>query len=178
VARCVLPTAFRPHADQEELRMIRKSLAALLAATLLTTLVVGTVSAAPAQATVVYRLVLTGDQEATPTCAPPEVCGDPDAIGQMILVVNPMTDTVCFLTRWQDIDGTVVAAHIHNGVAGVPAGVVVPLFTGAFPGTFKLRGCVDGLGWTDDINANPVGFYVNIHSAPNFLPGAIRAQLG
>lgn len=158
--------------------MIRRSLGALLATTLLASLAVATVSAAPPQATVVYRLTLTGDQEATPTCAPPTVCGDPDAIGQMILIVNPNTDTVCFLTRWQDIDGTVVAAHIHNGVAGVPAGVVVPLFAGEFAGTDMVRGCVDGLGWTDDINANPAGFYVNIHSAPNFGPGAIRAQLG
>ena len=95
----------------------------------------------------------------------------------MILIVNPNTDTVCFLTRWQDIDGTVVAAHIHNGVAGVAAGVVVPLFAGEFAGTDMVRGCVDGAGWTDDINLNPAGFYVNIHSAPDFVPGAIRAQL-
>ena len=158
--------------------MIRRSLGALLVATVLASMAIGTVSAAPPQATVVYRLTLTGDQEATPTCAPPAVCGDPDAVGQMIVIVNPNTDTVCFLTRWQDIDGTVVAAHIHNGVAGVPAGVVVPLFAGEFAGTDKVRGCVDGLGWTDDINANPAGFYVNIHSAPDFGPGAIRAQLG
>ena len=97
--------------------MIRRSLGALLAATVLVSMAVGTVSRPP-QATVVYRLTLTGDQEATPTCAPPTVCGDPDAVGQMILIVNPNTDTVCFLTRWQDVDGTVVAAHIHNGVAG------------------------------------------------------------
>jgi hypothetical protein len=158
--------------------MIRRSLGALLAATLLAMVTAGTVSAAPPQVTVVYRLTLTGDQEATPTCAPPAVCGDPDAIGQMILIVNPNTDTVCFLTRWQDIDGTVVAAHIHNGVTGVPAGVVVPLFAGEFAGTAMLRGCVDGADWTDDINANPAGFYVNIHSSPDFPAGAIRAQLG
>jgi hypothetical protein len=105
------------------------------------------------------------------------VCGDPDASGEMILIVNPNNDTVCFLTRWRNIDGTVVAAHIHNGVAGVPAGVVVPLFAGQFAGTDQLRGCVAGNGWTDDINANPAGFYVNIHST-TFPAGAIRAQLG
>ncbi|HEX6474661.1 MAG TPA: CHRD domain-containing protein [Candidatus Limnocylindria bacterium] len=158
--------------------MIRRSIGALLAAMLLATAAVGTVSAASSNATVVYRLTLTGDQEATATCAPPTVCGDVDAVGHMILIVNPNNDRVCFVASWTDVDGTVVAAHIHNGVAGVPAGVIVPLFSGPLDGTDMVRGCVDGLGWTDDINANPAGFYVNIHSSPDFGPGAIRDQLG
>jgi len=137
----------------------------------------GSATAASPNATEVYRITLTGDQEATATCAPPDLCGDEDASGAMILTVNPNTDTVCFLTRWADIDGTVTAAHIHNGVAGVPAGVVVPLFSGTFGSSDQLRGCVDGMGWTDDINLNPAGFYVNIHST-TFPAGAIRGQLG
>jgi hypothetical protein len=152
-------------------------LAALATVGLIASLGAGAAAAAAPQATEVYRLSLTGDQEATPTCAPPAVCGDPDARGEMILIVNPNNDTVCFLTRWRNIDGTVVAAHIHNGVAGVPAGVVVPLFAGQFAGTDQLRGCMAGNGWTDAINANPAGFYVNIHST-TFPAGAIRAQLG
>jgi hypothetical protein len=152
-------------------------LAMLAVIGLLTSLGAGTAAAASPNATQIYRVALTGDQEATPTCAPPTVCGDPDAGGAMILIVNTNTDTVCFLARWSDIDGTVVAAHIHNGVAGVPAGVVVPLFAGTFDGTDQLRGCVAGLGWTDDINANPSGFYVNVHSTV-YPAGAIRAQLG
>ena len=154
-----------------------RMLAMLAVIGLIASLGAGAASAAPPQATQVYRLSLTGDQEATPTCAPPEICGDPDASGEMIVIVNPNTDTVCFLTRWRGIDGTVTAAHIHNGVVGVPAGVVVPLFAGEFAGTAQLRGCVAGNGMTDDINANPAGFYVNIHSTA-FPPGAIRAQLG
>ena len=159
-------------------RPFMRLLALLAAIGLIASLGAGSASAASPNATQIYRLSLSGDQEATPTCAPPTVCGDPDASGEMILIVNPNTDTVCFLTRWRDIDGTVVAAHIHNGVAGVPAGVVVPLFAGAFDGSDQLRGCVAGMGWTDDINANPAGFYVNIHSVPLFGPGAIRGQLG
>ncbi|HET6744502.1 MAG TPA: CHRD domain-containing protein [Candidatus Limnocylindria bacterium] len=152
-------------------------LAVLATVGLIASLGAGAAAAAAPQATEVYRLSLTGDQEATPTCAPPAVCGDPDAGGEMILIVNPNNDTVCFLTRWRDIDGTVVAAHIHTGVAGVPGGVVVPLFAGQFAGTDQLRACVAGNGWTDDINANPAGFYVNIHST-TYQAGAIRAQLG
>jgi CHRD domain len=157
---------------------LRRPLTLSVALGLIATLTLATaVMASSDNATRVYRVVMTGDQEATATCAPPDVCGDPDASGEAILIVNPNNDTVCFLARWRDIDGTVSAAHIHNGVAGVPAGVVVPLFTGPLAGTDKIRGCVPGNGWTDDINANPAGFYINIHS--NVFPGgAIRAQLG
>jgi hypothetical protein len=153
---------------------VRRVLAAIAAIALLTTLGIGTASAS---ATRIFQLTLTGDQEVTATCAPPEVCGDPDASARMILIVNPNTDTVCFLTRWQDIDGTVFAAHIHNGPAGTIAAPVVTLFTGTFGGSGQLRGCVPGGGWTDDIIADPTGFYVNIHSTPDYPGGAVRAQL-
>jgi hypothetical protein len=149
--------------------------APLLAALGLLFALAGPVAAAR---TGVFRLVLTGDQEATPTCAPPAVCGDPDAVAAMILIVNPNTDTVCFLTRWTDIDGTVVAAHIHLAPRGVPGGVVIPLFSGTFDGTDMLRGCVPANGLADDVLANPAAYYVNIHSSPNFPAGAVRAQLG
>jgi hypothetical protein len=166
----------------EDPSMIRRPLTRLLAILaalgLVTTLGAGSVSAASDRATQVYRVAMDGSHEATPTCAPPDVCGDPDASGEAILIVNPNTDQVCFLMRWRDIDGTVVAAHIHNGVVGVPAGVVVPLFQPAtFEGTDMARGCVSGNGWTDDIIANPAGFYVNVHSTV-YQAGAIRGQLG
>ena len=149
-------------------------LLAIAMAVMLTALSVASVAAADPPVRV-YRLVLTGDQE---VCEVPATCGDPDAIGQMILIVNSVTDTVCFGTRWSDIDGMVTAAHIHLAPAGVAGDVVVPLFVGvSLPGTSQLRGCVDGLGWTDDINAEPAAFYVNIHSTV-FPAGAIRAQLG
>src|SRR6187397_3615325 len=89
-----------------EAAMRRTTLAMLSALLLLLGVALTPVSAA----TGVFRLTLTGDQEATATCAPPAVCGDPDAVAQMILIVNPNRDTVCFLTKWFNIDGTVVAA--------------------------------------------------------------------
>ena len=147
----------------------------LLAALLLLFVLAGP---AAATRTGVFRLVLTGDQEATATCAPPTVCGDPDAVAAMILIVNPNNDSVCFLTKWTNIDGTVVAAHIHLAPAGVPGAVVVPLFSGSFAGTAMLRGCVPANGLADDILANPAAYYVNIHSSPNFPAGAVRSQLG
>ena len=155
----------------------RRSILALVAALgLLLTLVTATTSAS---ATRVYRLTLTGAQEATPTCepSPTVVCGDPDAVAAMILIVNPNNDRVCFLTRWTNIDGTVTAAHIHLAPVGDPGPVVVPLFAGAFAGTDMLRGCVSAAGLAAAINANPAAYYVNIHSTV-FPGGAVRAQLG
>ena len=153
--------------------MRRTTLAILSALMLLLGVALTTASAA----TGVFRLTLTGDQEATPTCSPPDVCGDPDAVGAAILIVNPVRDTVCFLARWSGIDGTVVAAHIHLAPEGEPGAVVVPLFAGTFDGTDMTRGCVSANGLADDILADPSSYYINIHSTV-YQPGAIRAQLG
>lgn len=154
----------------------RSILAAIAALALLLTVALPAALAADHQAGV-FRLALTGDQEATPTCAPPAVCGDPDAAGGMIVIVNPARDTVCFLTRWSNIDGTVVAAHIHRAPVGVPGPVVIPLFSGSLAGTDKLRDCVSANGLAAELIANPSAFYVNIHSTV-YPTGAIRAQLG
>ena len=153
----------------------RATLAAIAALALLLTVSLSAVSAAGR--TGVFRLTLTGNQEATATCAPPAVCGDPDAVGAMILIVNPTRDTVCFLTRWSGIDGTVVAAHIHLAPVGVPGAVVIPLFSGQFGSSDMLRDCVSANGLADDILANPSAYYVNIHSTV-YPAGAIRDQLG
>jgi hypothetical protein len=157
------------------MRRHRQILALLAALVLLLTMAVSA-TAADRRAGVL-RLTLTGDQEATPTCAPPAVCGDPDAVAQMILIVNPTRDTVCFLTKWSGIDGTVVAAHIHLAPVGVPGPVVVPLFSGAFEGTDMTRACVSANGLAGAILANPSAYYVNIHSSV-YQAGAVRTQLG
>lgn len=156
--------------------MRRRAFLALGAAlALLMSLSIGSVAAG--SRTQVFRLTLTGTQEATPTCSPPEVCGDPDAVAQMILIVNPARDTVCFLTKWTGIDGTVVAAHIHFAPVGVPGDVVIPLFSGSFESTDMLRGCVSANGLAAAIIADPSGYYVNIHSTL-YPAGAVRTQLG
>ena len=152
---------------------MRRTTLAMLSALIL---LLGVALTPASAATGVFRLTLTGDQEATPTCSPPDVCGDPDAIGGAILIVNPVRDTVCYLARWSGIDGTVVAAHIHLAPEGVPGAVVVPLFAGTFDGSDMVRGCVSANGLSDDILADPADYYINVHSTV-YQPGAIRAQL-
>lgn len=131
------------------------------------------------------RLIMTGDQEVIAgTCAPPQVCGDPDAIGTAIVQVVPALDRVCFKLDWQGIDGTVWGAHIHGpSTTQTAANVVVPLFmrnpadaSTHFSGTDSTSGCTTSATWADQIAADPASFYVNVHSTV-YGPGAIRAQL-
>ena len=105
--------------------------------------------------------------------------GDPDASGQVSLTLNQGTGTVCFDASWADIDGTVVAAHIHPAPAGVSGPVAVPLFAGAFAGTDSASGCVTGVDseLVKEIRKSPEQYYVNVHSTV-FPAGAIRGQLG
>jgi hypothetical protein len=161
--------------QEVSVRLRQPAIALLAALALVLTLAASSATAAGAG---VFHLTLTGDQEATPTCAPPTVCGDPDAIGHAVVVVIPQTDKVCFVAQWSDVDGTVVAAHLHAAPAGVPGPVVVPLFTGPLEGTDMAHDCVSANGLADAIIANPAGYYMNIHSTPDFGPGAIRDQLG
>ena len=61
------------------------------------------------------------------------------------LTLNQGQGEVCFDLSWADVDGTVVAAHIHEAAAGTPGPIVVGLFMGAmFDGTDSASGCVDG----------------------------------
>jgi CHRD domain len=105
--------------------------------------------------------------------------GDADASGTALISLNQGQNEVCFDLSWAGIDGTVTAAHIHVGSAGVAGPVVVPLFAGAIAGTASASACVSGVD-ADLIKAirqDPANYYVNIHSDV-FPAGAIRGQLG
>src|SRR6266511_226683 len=71
--------------------------------------------------------------------------GDADASGTAFITLNQGQGEVCFDLSWAGIDGTVFAAHIHVGPAGVAGPVVVPLFAGSFAGTDSASGCVSGV---------------------------------
>jgi hypothetical protein len=106
--------------------------------------------------------------------------GDADASGTALVTLNQGQGAVCFDLSWTGIDGTVFAAHIHVGPAGVAGPVVVPLFTDvALSGTDSASGCVSGVSeeLIKAIRHDPENYYVNIHSDV-FPAGAIRGQLG
>ena len=105
--------------------------------------------------------------------------GDPDASGTALIALNQGQGEVCFDLSWAGIDGTVTAAHIHVGPAGVAGDVVVPLFAGSFAGTDSASGCVSGVSeeLIKAIRQDPENYYVNIHSDV-FPAGAVRGQLG
>jgi CHRD domain len=104
--------------------------------------------------------------------------GDADATGAADLTLNQGQGEVCFDLSWAQIDGTVVAAHIHEAPAGVPGPIVVPLFEGALAGTDSASDCVDvEKSLVKDIRKHPADYYVNVHSTPGFEAGAIRGQL-
>ena len=106
--------------------------------------------------------------------------GEADATGRADLRLNQGQRRICFELSWENIDGTVFAAHIHQAPAGAPGPIVVPLFEGvAFAGTGEFSDCVFGInkGLSKDIRKHPKDYYVNMHSTPGFEAGAVRGQL-
>lgn len=154
------------------MRMTRRSILASIASILLLlSLTAGTALAA--RPVFVFSTLMTGANEVPGP-------GDADAIGHATVLVIPATDTVCWVANWNRIDGTVVAGHIH-GPADADTAVppVVTFFQGVpHEGTDTSRGCTVSEEFADAIVADPAQFYVNIHSTPDFGPGAIRGQLG
>ena len=99
--------------------------------------------------------------------------GDPDGWGRATMAFNDATNTICTDLEVRDI-GTVTAAHIHRGRAGESGPPVVPLDP---PDDNDSNDCdVVGDALLDEINRNPAGFYVNVHTA-EYPQGAIRGQI-
>ena len=111
----------------------------------------------------------------------PAGVGDPDGTGTADLRLNSGQEEVCFELTWQNLDGVVQRAHIHEAPAGVNGPIVVSLLEGqSFSGTGRASGCDLGDATRAVIKRifkNPSGFYVNIHDSVR-TGGAIRGQLG
>jgi hypothetical protein len=118
-----------------------------------------------------FNVALTGAQEVPGP-------SDPNASGTAHLELNQGQRSVCFDLTWADIDGTVVAAHIHEAPAGQAGDIVVPLFAGAFAGTDAASGCATNVSkeLIKAIRQDPSAYYVNVHSTV-FPAGAVRGQL-
>jgi hypothetical protein len=136
-------------------------------------LVVTVAIAAPAPTT--FVAVLNAAEE-VPPCAP---AGN-DARGVAIFhVVDAEAGTVRYKLIANNVPGTTVAAHIHIGPEGVAGPVVEPLFGGSSTENGVLaQGTFTNPALVAALQADPQAYYVNVHSAPDCGPGAIRGQLG
>ena len=102
--------------------------------------------------------------------------GDPDATGTISLTL--LSDRLCSYLDVADVDGGVVAAHVHEGLVDANGPIVHPLATGRPRTALSIGGCVDATSeQLNAIRAGADGFYANVHSA-DFPAGAVRGQLG
>ncbi|MBW4639946.1 MAG: CHRD domain-containing protein [Gloeocapsa sp. UFS-A4-WI-NPMV-4B04] len=104
--------------------------------------------------------------------------GDPDGVGSATIKTTRISDTEARLCYGITVSGldTPVAAHIHEGIAGVNGPIVVELQAPA-TGTNASSGCVDvPLARAIDINVDPLNYYVNVHTV-RFPGGAVRGQI-
>lgn len=113
-----------------------------------------------------YTANLSGQQEVPGP-------GDPDGTGSAEVTVVEAIDNVCYKLNVQNI-ATPTAAHIHRGAVGTAGPPVVTL---APPTNGASDGCVSApADVAAAIEANPAGFYVNVHNA-EYPGGAVRGQL-
>ena len=95
--------------------------------------------------------------------------GDPDGTGTAEVKITGTS--VCWEIKAAKV-GTLAAAHIHKGRAGVSGPVVV-----AFGKTYKGKGCAKApSAVVAAIKKNPGAYYVNVHNA-KYPAGALRGQL-
>lgn len=110
----------------------------------------------------------------------PAGAGDPDGTGTAELTLNAGREQVCYDLTWENVDGTVQRAHVHEGATGANGPIVVSLFEGeSFSGTGRASGCDLGDATRDEIRRilnDPASFYVNVHDTER-PAGAIRGQL-
>jgi hypothetical protein len=102
--------------------------------------------------------------------------GDPDGVGSAFVSPDVANETLCWAYEFFEI-GTVTAAHVHEGAAGVSGPPVVTLGLPAGDDPFA-EGCADPVDPTllEAILAAPESYYVNVHT-DEYPDGAIRGQL-
>ena len=100
--------------------------------------------------------------------------GDPDGSGSAEVTIVDRTDNLCYELAVKGIEPA-TAAHIHRGNPGQSGPPVVTLDA---PTDGESNGCLSiDSELVDAIEANPRGFYINVHNAP-YPNGAVRGQLG
>lgn len=142
----------------------------LAAATAAATLALG--ACATVEETLAEETAATYD--ATLTGANEVGGGDADGYGKAEISITDAFGQVCWDINNVRGLGTITAAHIHSGVAGVNG---PPVFTLDKANEGGWKGCKSGAEWKQDrITDNPGAFYVNVHTS-EYPNGAIRGQL-
>jgi hypothetical protein len=99
--------------------------------------------------------------------------GDQNGSGKATITVDTATGEICWDYRVRNIDGTIVAAHIHVGDRQTAGPIVLPL---TLPVDGDASGCATDAALADALAADPSEYYVNVHSSL-FPAGAVRGQL-
>ena len=122
-----------------------------------------------------FTVLLGGNEVSADTGA--ANAGDPDGGGTATLLINDTDATLCYAILVAGID-TPTAAHIHEAPAGINGAIVVPLDPPESGDPGQSSNCVTDAdaAVVDRIRQNPLGFYVNVHSAA-YPAGALRGQL-
>jgi hypothetical protein len=90
------------------------------------------------------------------------------------ITIDTATDEVCVDLQTTDVEDLILM-HIHRGAAGVNGPVVIDFAVGPLSPPDVVK-CVPGGAVADEVAANPLGFYLNAHTAV-FPAGAVRGQL-
>ena len=111
--------------------------------------------------------------------------------GTAMVTLNPGQREVCWAVTVEGLTAPAFASHIHKGGPTVNGPVVVPFFNTG-PSTpssaTSFSGCTENVdrALIEDIQDNPAGYYVNVHTScggqpatcgPAFPVSAVRGQL-
>lgn len=102
--------------------------------------------------------------------------GDPDGIGRAVITINDAANQLCLAIQFLNVTLPTTGLHIHLAPPTAAGPVVVPFSN---PTTNQMYECVTVANedLLDNIAANPGQYYINLHTQPDFGPGAIRGQL-
>jgi hypothetical protein len=107
--------------------------------------------------------------------------GDPDAVGRAYITIDDANNRLCLTLQYANVDGTLSGLHIHLAAPDSPGPIVVPFATPTQQVNGVFTQCVTNTesqeALFDNIAANPSQYYINLHSTPNYGPGALRGQL-